>query len=386
MSDDNNIITDDERDGQEIDLLELAAKLWQGRRTIFKYCGVAAVIGLVVAFSIPKEYTATIKLAPELGGAASSVGGGLASLASAAGLGGSVKNGDAVLPELYSDVLGSVPFSVGLFDVPVKESKTDSIYTVREYLTDHTSAPWWSAVLSLPGKAIGGMVSLFKDDDEADSNAKTDPFRLNMEEEKVRLALSSRVSCDYDTKTGVNTITISMQDPLVSAMLADTVAAHLQAFVTDYRTSKARKDLVYAEGINNEARDSYYAAQQRLADYLDRNQGLSLHSSQVTRERLTNEASLAFSLFNQTAQQLQMAKAKVQENTPVFAVVEPATVPVKADKPKKMVILIGFIFLGAVVASVKILFGDTIKDFRNKALLSDNDSASSADMQPKADA
>ena len=36
----------------EIDLLELAQKLWAERKLILKWCGIAAIVGLVVAFSI----------------------------------------------------------------------------------------------------------------------------------------------------------------------------------------------------------------------------------------------------------------------------------------------------------------------------------------------
>ena len=35
------------------------------RKFLFKCCGAAIVLGLVVAFSIPKEYSTTVKLAPE---------------------------------------------------------------------------------------------------------------------------------------------------------------------------------------------------------------------------------------------------------------------------------------------------------------------------------
>ena len=48
------------------------------------------------------------------------------------------KAGDAVTPELYPDVLSSIPFVVGLFDVPVTESENDSTYTVRNYIEQHT--------------------------------------------------------------------------------------------------------------------------------------------------------------------------------------------------------------------------------------------------------
>ena len=158
-----------------------------------------------------------------------------------------------------------------------------------------------------------------------------------------------------------------MQDPVVSAMLADTIATRLREYVTEYRTNKARQDLEYAQKLNDEARDEYYKAQQRYADYTDKNQGLILRSAQTERDRLQNESSLAFNLYNQTAQQLQMAKAKVQQTTPVYTIVQPATVPLRPSKPSKVLILVGFVFLAVVAASAWILFGkDMVNSFRNK--------------------
>ena len=362
------IVRNNNNDEEEIDLLEIASKLWKSRRTIFIYCGIGAILGLIVAFSIPKEYTTTIKIAPELNGSGGGAGK-LGSLASMAGINlGSANSGaDAVMPQLYPDVLSSTPFLVGLFDVPVTESKTDATYPLYTYIEDHTHGTWWSYLLSLPFKAIGGIMSVIRGDDEegdGDCDGKINSFRLTKDQEAVKKALSVRIVCSYDQETGVNTISVTMQNPLVSALLADTVAVHLQKFITEYRTSKARQDLAYAEQLNQEARKEYYDAQQRLADYLDRNQNLSYYSAQVTRDRLTNESNLAFSLFNQTSQQLQMAKAKVQETTPVYATVEPATVPIKPSKPSKPMILIGFVFLGAVIASAKILFSDTIESVK----------------------
>mgnify|MGYP001404283600 CR=1 FL=1 len=50
---------------QEIDLIELAQKVWAERKKLYKVCGIAAVIGLIVGFSIPKEYSTEVTLAPE---------------------------------------------------------------------------------------------------------------------------------------------------------------------------------------------------------------------------------------------------------------------------------------------------------------------------------
>ena len=350
---------------KEIDLMELAGKLWSNRKTIIRWGIIGLCVGLIVAFSIPKEYTSSVTLAPEVSDT-KSAGGGLSSLASLAGinLGGGGAGADAVYPQLYPDVVGSIPFITGLFDIPVTTSKGD-VLTVSEFMETETTSPWWGKVLSLPGKAIGGIMSIFRDKEDSEPGDTINPFRLTVEEDLMVQALSKRIDASVDTKTSVITISATMQDPLVSALLTDSVVSRLQKYVTEYRTNKARKDMEYLQRVNDEARRDYYAAQQRYADYMDKNQGITLKSGQTEQERLQNETTLAFDLYNATAQQLQRAKVKVQEITPVYTVVKPATVPVRPSKPSKVMILIGFIFLSVVGASAWILYGkDTIASFK----------------------
>lgn len=362
MQEDQNIISNQDEE-KEIDLLELAAKLWNERRKLIIWCVCGAVIGLVVAFSIPREYDTAVKLAPEATDTKS--GGGLSALASMAGFSaGSASGADALYPQLYPDVVSSVPFTTALFDVNVKTKDPGETFTVREYMEEEISAPWWSAVMGLPFKLIGMLRSQEEDAD----GKKVDNFQLSPTEARLVEALNHRISASVDQKTSVVTISVQMQDPLVSAILADTVVSRLQEYITAYRTNKSRKDLEYAEKLNEEAKADYYKAQQRYAEYLDRNQSLAFRSAQITRDRLENEASLAFNLYNQTAQQVQKAKAKVQETTPVYAVVSPATVPVKASSPRKAMILVGFTFLAFVACAAWILFGKPfIEEYKTKS-------------------
>lgn len=358
---DGNTIEDE----QEIDLLELAMKLWKQKKKIAIWCIVGAVVGLVVAFSIPREYTTDVKLAPEVG-SGQKAGGSLGAMAAMVGLGGNVQSGaDAVSPTLYPDVVGSVPFLVGLFNVPVEDIDGTQKVTLRQYVEDDLKAPWWSAIMGFPFKLLGSLRGGDNDDNDKPGKAP-DTFKLTKKENSIVMALQQRISASVDTKTSVITISVMMQDPLVSATLADTVVSRLQNYITDYRTNKARKDLEYAELLNEEAKDNYYKAQQKYADYLDRNNGLILHSAQTTRERLQNEATLAFNLYNQTAQQVQVAKAKVQENTPVYATVTPATVPIKATSPRKPLILVGFVFLAFVACCAWILYGKPLAEEMKK--------------------
>ena len=210
------------------------------------------------------------------------------------------------------------------------------------------------AVMSAPFKALGWTLSLFKDKPEK-KEGKIDPFHLTLDEAKVADALSKRILVTIDKKTGVTTLEVTMQDPLISASLTDTVMHCLQNYITNYRTNKARHDLAFTEKLYKEAKADYEKAQKKYATFADANQNVVLLSYRA----------------EQVSGQLQMARAKVQEITPVYTVVQPATVPLRAAKPNKIMILIGFVFLAGVGCVGWILFvKDLFKDWRkaNKAI------------------
>ena len=341
---------------QEIDLLELAGKVWAERRLVLKWCGVAVVVALIVGFSIPKEYTTTVMLAPEVEGGSRSLGG-LSSLAGMAGINVNAgESSDALYPELYPDIVSSVGFTTELFPVSVEDEEGELKTTLYNYLKEEQRSPWWSAILSLPFKCIGWITSLFQDEEE-NVGQGIDPFRLTEDETDVVKMLNERISVSVDKKTSVITLSVTMQDPLISATMTDTVMQKLQNYITEYRTNKARHDLDFTQKLYDEAQKKYYVAQQAYADYVDMNQNISLRSVQTRQERLQNEMNLAYNLYNQTAQQLQLAKAKVQENTPVYTIVQAATVPLKASKPSKLMLLVGFVFLAGVMSVGWVLFG-----------------------------
>ena len=364
-SDSDNITNEENKSNEGFDLIEALKAIWKGRKLVFISCGIAFVISLIIAFSIPKEYTTNVVLAPESSDN-KSVTGGLSALAAAAGVGlGSSQ--DAVYPKLYPEIMKSLPFVVSLFDVDVKTSDNQEV-TVKEYLENDIKSPWWSVITNLPRNIIGALSS----DDNADAaggdaSKGPDPFKLSRKETMLARSIQGRVTGAFDRKTSIVTISVTMQDPMVAAMLADTAVNHLRGYVTNYRTSKARKDMEYLEQLNNEARANYYAAQQRFADYLDTHQGIVLNSARTVRDRLENEAMVAFNLYNQTTQQLQLAKAKVQEETPVFAVITPSTVALKPSAPRKGWIIVGLTFLTFVGSCCWILFiSPILNQKRNK--------------------
>lgn len=350
-----------EEEEQEIDLMEYARKLWESRKTLLIASGIAAVLGVVIALTTPRQYTVTVTLAPESG---KSGGGSLSGIASMLGMGGFSmgSDADALNVMLYPNIVSSTPFILDLMDTPVKtidEEQPDT--TLTGYLTEYTKKSLMGTVISLPFKAIGGVISLFKAEEPEVTGAGTiDPFQLTKDQAKIAEEIKKLIVANVDKKTGITTVSVTMQDPMVAAMLTDTVLLKLKQHITKYRVSKAEDDCKYWENLNNQRRDEYYAKQKEYAEYVDANKNVVLQSVQIEQERLQNDMQLAYQVYSNVATQLQMARAKVQEAKPVFVIVEPASVPLQASGTSRAMTVIGTIFLIVAGTAVWILFG---KDF-----------------------
>lgn len=318
-------------------LLDLLRLIRRELRFIAVTCFVVVAVGGIYVFSLPRSYKARVALAPEISSATNGLSGNLGSLAAMAGvkLGGSTE--DAIYPELYPKVVSTPDFLVGLLGEKVLPKNAKDSITLWTYLTEKQQLPWWGRLLSFGEKE--------KIDDRLNA------YRLNKKQEAVVRALAGAIFCGVDKSTNVITIEAEMQDPEVAAQICDQTRTRLQSYITAYRTNKARNDLAYMEKITKESKDEYLAAQREYADFSDANKDLVLTVYQQEGERLENEMQLAYNVYSQSAQQLQLAKAKVQERTPAFTTVQPASVPLKPSAPKRMVtmaVLAVLAFFGSV--------------------------------------
>lgn len=361
MTENKNYINNmpQEEEELEIDLMEYARKLWAARKLLLKVAGIAAIIGVVIALTTPKTYTVNATLAPE----SSKSGSSLSGIASMLGVGGlnMGSDADALSVMLYPDVVSSTPFIIDLLDTPVK-SMNEEIpdTTLVGYLEEYQSSSLFGTILSLPFKAIGAITSIFSSDDQEGVNDTINPFQLSRKQSSLVQGLKKAVIANVDKKTGVTTVSVTMQDPMVCAIIADTVIYKLQEKVTSYRTTKAENDCKYWEQIHAERQRDYIKAQQAYAKYVDTNKNIARQSELIERERLQNEMNLAFQVYNNVATQLQLARAKVQEAKPAFAVVEPASVPLNPSGTSRKMILIGIVFLAVAGAAAWILFGQDL--------------------------
>lgn len=343
----------------EIDLMDILRKIIGIRKLIYKAAGIGLVIGIIIAISIPKQYTVKVTLSPEMG---NNKGSGLSGLA-ASFLGDGVSMGDgtdALNASLSADIVSSTPFLLELSTMEIPVSK-DENSTLNSYL-DEESSPWWNYVIGFPGMLIDGVKSLLTEEDESITldKASQGTIELSKKESAKIETLKRKIAASVDKKTAMTTVAVTFQNPKVAAVVADSVVGKLQEYIINYRTYKAKEDCVYLERLFKERQQEYYAAQKRYADYMDSHDNIILQSVRAEQERLQNDMSLAYQVYSQVASQLQVARAKVQEEKPVFAVVEPAVVPLNPSGTSKKIYVLAFIFLSVCIVIFWRLFGENI--------------------------
>lgn len=332
---------------KRVTYIRLAKDIIKHKRLFYRTVPAAFVIALFIAISIPNYYKCTVLLAPELSGMKSSSS--LMSLASSFGINlGNSNSGDALLPTLYPDLMNSVAFRASLFPIKVvQESDSNHIkMSYFDYLKNEQRLPWWSEGIKMFKDAL---LSLFTDEEESD---EINPYKLTKEQYSIIKDLEDKVVCSVHKHTFVITINVIDQDPLIAATLADSVQNRLQSFIKDYRTKKARIDLAYHQNLYLEEKKKYEKAVDKYAAYADANQKVVLQTTRTRISKLESEMNLQYQAYAQVTAQLKMAEAKVQEDTPAFATLQPATVPVKKAGPMRSLLCILFMFVSFVGTSL----------------------------------
>ena len=331
---------------KQIDVLAIAKEMKKHKKLYLIALPVTFVLSCLLILCVPRYYSSTAKLAPEISSFSSSS---LGDIASSFGfdLGGSSANGDAIFPELYPELIESNDFMVGMFDVKVK-SKDGSINTTYyDYLATKRQTPWWT-------KAYNSVKQLFDTPDSTpvSKNGKVNPFQLTRRQDQIARLMSKNIKCDIDKKNYVISITVEDQDPLICATLADTVQTKLQDFITAYRTKKAKKDLEYYKKLSSDAKSKYERIRQQYGSYSDANQDVVLESYRLKANDMENEMQLLYNTYTSLQAQVQQAQAKLLMQTPAFTTLQSASVPLKPAGPKRMLFVLGMTFLAFIVVTV----------------------------------
>ena len=336
-----------------------------------------AVLGALFSLTINNEYEATVKMVPESadsksgGGTAGGLGG-LSSLAGLAGINiGGATGTDAIQPAMYPNIVASIPFLQELINAKIYNPKIKKWQVLREYLKEHQS----NAPIKLYDSEKLEEERAKKELSDADLKDLNVPktvgqtidfINIDLKEAQILKKLTSYIKVEVDKKTMFLTITCTLQNPVIAANLTSLVQSQLTRYIVNYRTEKVRKEMDFLTSRQAEARKRYDQALYTYSNYKDQNRNRFLNVAKTQEKKLQYEVDLAFNLYSSLTSQLSEAQIRVQKETPIFKVLEPAQVPLSRSSPKRSLITIGAMFIGIFVSLIIVFF----KSVNLKELLS----------------
>ena len=158
-----------------------------------------------------------------------------------------------------------------------------------------------------------------------------------------------------------------MPDPLAVAVLGDIVVKQLTERIISYKTGKALDNLEFIEARYAEAEKNYKEKQKDVAIFIDKNKFISSSLFETQLQSRQNDLDIAYDVFKSLAGQLEQAKIKVKEETPVFTTLEPLRIPTEKSEPRRVLITLLSCLFGIILSMSLIII---------KGILNTNDKRS----------
>ena len=358
----------------EIDLIALAKTLWNGRRTIIKSLIIFTILGLFIAIFTPRQYSATSIMVPQVSSGQNKLGG-LSSLAAMAGFSMDMSSGSELSPLIYPQIAQSIPFQKELMYAKFNFVGFNEKISLYDYYTD----PQYSKfnllgfikkyTIGLPGTILGAIKKVIRGkpiESEISGEANANIIQLTEDEAEIAKFLNEAVSLEADQKQGLITLTANMPEAKTAAQLGQKAQEILQEKITKFKIEKAEAQLEFVKERYIEKEKKFKEIQENLARYRDKNKSIISELDNTQIERLQGEYQIALSVLTELAKQMEQAQIQVKQETPVFSIIQPISIPTESSKPNRKMILFIWVFLGGVVGVAWVFGKEYFNDFKKK--------------------
>jgi len=370
-------VTQADNGEDEIDLIELAKNIWDGRWTIAKITGVFVAIGLFIALFSPVEYESEAILMPEVQQQTDRAGQLLQRFGGAFGLGGGSQmqaQQGTIPPMIYPRIVNSLSFQMELMEKEIRFADYGVTTTIPDFYENYYSPSltqyFRQYTIGLPFTVLGWI----RGEGEESSVEVDDPFeaefiQISKKELELINSIRDRISVGLDEETGLLTTRITLHDARAAAELNRHLIELLKEYVTQYRTEKVQQDLEFVEEQHANSRERFRERQIALADFRDANISLATARAQTELERLQDEKDLAFNLYSSLSQQLEEARLRLQEQRPVFSVVQAVNVPSDKSSPRRGMKLIIAVVCGVILGILYIIACSIFENLKSKKIV-----------------
>jgi uncharacterized protein involved in exopolysaccharide biosynthesis len=196
--------------------------------------------------------------------------------------------------------------------------------------------------------ALGDALS----ESPASANETADPEAPEIPDEELNTALKSvegMILTSIDQDTGLMTVSVTAGGPRLAAELATSFVDHLATRVREIRTEKVRERLDFIRDKFQEAEKELEAAEDRLAQFLERNQNPTTATLRFRRDRLQRQVGFKEQLYSELQSQLTQTQLDLQRRQPVVTVVEKAVPPMLKSAPQRTIIVLLSFLIGGVL-------------------------------------
>ena len=357
----NNLQTED-----QIDIIALLSKVWYHKKSILKTVVIFGVIGIIVALSTPNKYTASSLFTPNYSGQ-SGGSSGLKGLASLAGINvGSMEGTKEVSPMLYGKITEGVTFKKALLTAPIEN--IEGVQTLKDYFVQKESESSFLGTLKgytigLPGKVIGWFKS---DASETRLKVVQGIEAISEDDYEYFKAIDEILTLSINDKDGFIEMIAVSENPKLAAQVAKNGELILQNQIIAIKTKSSLEMLGYLQGEYEAKKVLLNKAQERLSTFKDRNLNIATNSFSIQQTRLESELRTAGVVFDNVATQLEQVKLQVTKDTPVFSILKPVVFPNEKSEPKRSLIVVVWLFLGAVFSIGFVLAKAPVQDVLKK--------------------
>jgi hypothetical protein len=346
----------------QIDFIALLSKVWCHKKSILKTVVIFGVIGIIIALSTPNKYSASSLFTPnysrQSGGSS-----GLKGLASLAGINiGSMEGTKEVSPMLYGKITEGVTFKKALLTAPIEN--IEGVQTLKDYFVQKESESSFLGTLKgytigLPGKIIGWFKS-----DATETRLKTVQGieAISKDDYKYFKAIDDILTLSINAKDGFIEMIAVSENPKLAAQVAKNGEVILQNQIIAIKTKSSLELLGYLQGEYEAKKVLLNKAQERLSTFKDRNLNIATNSFSIQQTRLESELRTAGVVFDNVATQLEQVKLQVTKDTPIFSILKPVVFPNEKSEPKRSLIVLVWLFLGAVCSIGFVLAKAPVQD------------------------
>ena len=300
---------------------------------IFLAVGTLALLAaIIVSAGIPEQYSAQVKVSDERKETDILIG---LNAFSAWARGAVNQRKGLRMPEVYAKTVTTREFAKMLSKVKVEGYGTDYYHYILERHKQpwwNRSARWWSA-------------------EKSDQEQVIDIINANIRSESSSI---------YNTTI----LQVTDQDPLVAAMMVDSVCMLLEDRLVRYQHSRATLDYFHAQMKTSEAEAHFKKLQKAYIDFTDSHSDISSPAVQTAADQLQKEYDAAFDNYNKECEQLRRAQALVHKQPATFAILKNTTVPVKRSQPATIGYVLSFLFVALTLTTWVILGRRKLQELR----------------------